>query len=161
MSSKAKIKGTRVENEIVKLYKKEGYKARRQPMSGAISAFPHDVFIDDLHEGTNAEVKARKNGEGFKQLEDWKGKADLLILKRNNKSPMVVMDWELYRIYLNDIKRPTTVEAREEKTIQPDTRTREAPKRKIRNGGWRTGHKKAQFPKRPFRHHFSRQTKTS
>ena len=56
MSSKAKIKGTRVENEIVKLYKKEGYKARRQPMSGAISAFPHDVYIDDLHEGTNAEV---------------------------------------------------------------------------------------------------------
>ena len=61
MSSKAKIKGTRVENDIVKLYQKEGYKARRQPMSGAISAFPHDVFIDDLHEGTNAEVKARKN----------------------------------------------------------------------------------------------------
>ena len=155
MSSKAKIKGTRVENEIVKLYQKEGYRARRQPMSGAISAFPHDVFIDDLHEGTNAEVKARKNGEGFKQLESWKGKADLLILKRNNKSPMVVMDWELYRIYLNDIKRPTIVETREEE------KGAGFPKRKIRNGGWGTGHKKAQFQKRPFRHNLSGSPKTS
>ena len=155
MSSKAKIKGTRVENDIVKLYQKEGYKARRQPMSGAISAFPHDVFIDDLHEGTNAEVKARKNGEGFKQLESWKGKADLLILKRNNKSPMVVMDWELYRIYLNDIKRPTIVETREEE------KGAGFPKRKIRNSGWGTGHKKAQFQKRPFRHNLSRSPKTT
>lgn len=156
MSSKAKIKGTRVENEIVKLFQKEGYQARRQPMSGAISAFPHDVSINDLHEGTNAEVKARKNGEGFKQLEDWKGQADLLILKRNNKSPMVVMDWELYRLYLNDIK---TNERREEETLHSETRRRKIPQRKIRNGGWQTGHTKARFPKQTFRHQFPRPTK--
>ena len=79
MSSKAKRKGTRVENEIVKLFQAEGFNARRQPLSGAIAAFPHDVQVSDLFEGTNIEVKARKNGEGFAQLDKWKGSADFLV----------------------------------------------------------------------------------
>ena len=87
MSSKAKVKGTRVENEIVKLFQAEGYNARRQPLSGAIQAFPHDVQVTDLFDGTNVEVKARKNGEGFTQLDKWKGSADLLILKKDRTSP--------------------------------------------------------------------------
>ena len=62
MSSKAKVKGTRVENEIVKLFQAEGFNARRQPLSGAIQAFPHDVQVSNLFDGTNVEVKARKNG---------------------------------------------------------------------------------------------------
>ena len=79
MSSKAKRKGTRVENEIVKLFQAEGFKARRQPLSGAIQDFPHDVQVSDLFNGINIEVKARKSGEGFTQLDKWKGSADLLI----------------------------------------------------------------------------------
>ena len=40
-----KKKGNRVEYKIVKLFEKEGYKARRQPMSGAILGLPHDVVV--------------------------------------------------------------------------------------------------------------------
>ena len=36
MSSKSKIKGSRVERKIVKLFEDLGIKARRQPMSGAL-----------------------------------------------------------------------------------------------------------------------------
>jgi hypothetical protein len=102
--SSQKRKGTRVENEIVKLFIKEGFKARRQPLSGAIQDFPHDVRVADLFGGTTVEVKARKSGGGFTQLDRWKGSADLLILKRDFKEPMVYMSWNLYKEYLNEYK---------------------------------------------------------
>ena len=102
--SSQKRKGTRVENEIVKLFIKEGFKARRQPLSGAIQDFPHDVRVIDLFDGTTVEVKARKSGGGFTQLDRWKGSADLLVLKRDFKEPMVYMSWNLYKEYLNEYK---------------------------------------------------------
>lgn len=105
MSSKAKRKGTRVENEIVKLFQAEGFQARRQPLSGAIQAFPHDVQVSDLFEGTNIEVKARKNGEGFAQLDKWKGSADLLILKKDFSNPMVYLDWDLFKEFLYEYRQ--------------------------------------------------------
>ena len=39
----------------------------------------HIIFQNDLYGGTTIEVKARKSGEGFTQLDKWKGSADLLI----------------------------------------------------------------------------------
>ena len=151
MSSKAKVKGTRVENESVKLFQAEGYNARRQPLSGAIQAFPHDVQVTDLFDGNNVEVKARKNGEGFTQLDKWKGSADLLILKKDRTSPMICMDWEQFKLYLYAAK---TNEGTEEGAIQQDTRRRTISKIKIQNGGWQNRHIKARFGKRRFRHKF-------
>ena len=155
MSSKAKVKGTRVENEIVKLFQAEGFNARRQPLSGAIQAFPHDVQVKDLFDGTNVEVKARKNGEGFTQLDKWKGSADLLVLKKDRTSPMICMDWEQFKLYLHAAK---TNEGTEEGTIQENARRGTGVKRQIRNGGGQNRHIKARFGKRPFRHKFPRPT---
>ena len=119
MSSKAKRKGTRVENEIVKLFQAEGFNARRQPLSGAIQAFPHDVQVMDLFEGTNIEVKARKNGEGFAQLDKWKGSADLLVLKRDFSSPMVYLDWDLFKEFLYEYRQNRrSSESGEQTTVQ-------------------------------------------
>ena len=118
MSSKAKIKGTRVEREIVKLFEDLGYSSRRQPMSGAIQDFPHDVYVNDLFDGTTIEVKARKNGQGFKQLEDWKGSADILVLKKDFNPPSVYLDWNLFKEYLHDYRQHRFGrESREQKTI--------------------------------------------
>jgi len=119
LSSKAKRKGTRVENEIVKLFQAEGFNARRQPLSGAIAAFPHDVQVSDLFEGTNIEVKARKNGEGFAQLDKWKGSADLLVLKRDFSSPMVYLDWDLFKEFLYEYRQNRrSSESGEQTTVQ-------------------------------------------
>ena len=104
MSSSHKRKGTRVENEIVKLFQAEGFNAKRQPLSGALIDFPHDVQVKDLYEGTNIEVKARKSGEGFTQLDKWKGSADLLILKRDFQKPMVYLTWDFFKEFLNEYK---------------------------------------------------------
>ena len=101
MSSKSKIKGSRVEREIVKLFQSEGFEARRQPMSGAIQDFPHDVYVNDLFDGTTIEVKARKNGAGFTQLDNWKGSADILILKKDFENPNVYVEWKFFKELLH------------------------------------------------------------
>ena len=160
MSSKAKRKGTRVENEIVKLFQSEGFNARRQPLSGAIQDFPHDVQVSDLFNGTNIEVKARKNGEGFAQLDKWKGSADLLILKKDFSNPMVYLDWNLFKEFLYEYRRSrqgsesgeqTTVQHKlsgEAKTKKDSTYgTSKIPSRKFDNGqGMRQGNRKS-WPK--------------
>ena len=160
MSSKAKRKGTRVENEIVKLFQAEGFNARRQPLSGAIQDFPHDVQVSDLFNGTNIEVKARKNGEGFTQLDKWKGSADLLILKKDFSNPMVYLDWNLFKEFLYEYRRSrqgsksgeqTTVQHKlsgEAKTKKDSTYgTSKIPSRKFDNGqGMRQGNRKS-WPK--------------
>ena len=160
MSSKAKRKGTRVENEIVKLFQSEGFNARRQPLSGAIQDFPHDVQVSDLFNGTNIEVKARKNGEGFAQLDKWKGSADLLILKKDFSNPMVYLDWNLFKEFLYEYRRSrqgsesgeqATVQHKlsgEAKTKKDSTYgTSKIPSRKFDNGqGMRQGNRKS-WPK--------------
>jgi len=160
LSSKAKRKGTRVENEIVKLFQAEGFKARRQPLSGAIQDFPHDVQVSDLFNGINIEVKARKSGEGFTQLDKWKGSADLLILKKDFSNPMVYLDWNLFKEFLYEYRRSrqgsesgeqATVQhklSREAKTEKDSTNgTSKIPSSKFNNGqGMRQGNRKS-WPK--------------
>jgi len=96
MTSSAKRKGTRVENKIVKMFQSLNINARRQPLSGALADFPHDVAVDLLG-GINCEVKARKGGKGFATIKKWKGSADLLILVEDYDQPGVYMDWVLWK----------------------------------------------------------------
>lgn len=88
-------KGNRVERELVNKLKDVGFDTVRVPLSGAAEGFKGDININiSSRETLIAEVKARKDGAGFKQLEDWKGDHDYLFLKRNNCDPMVAMDWD-------------------------------------------------------------------
>ena len=66
MSNTSKEKD-RVENKIVKLFENLGIKARRQPMSGSLQDFPHDVKVELLG-GLHIEVKARKMEKDLLQL---------------------------------------------------------------------------------------------
>lgn len=96
-----KRKGTRIEREIAERLTTAGVPSRRVVMSGAAARYDArlqgDVHVgllpDDKHMWT-AEVKARKDGKGFVQLERWMGDCDLLFVRRNHKSPMVVVEWE-------------------------------------------------------------------
>ena len=64
------------------------------PLSGALGGdLSGDLHIEKTFK---AEVKARKEGAGFKTLENWMGDHDMLFLKRNNKKPMVAMTWDSY-----------------------------------------------------------------
>lgn len=93
MTNRSKQKGSRIEREIVHLHTAIGIPAERIPLSGAAGgSFTGDVIIGDLR----AEVKARANGDGFKTLEGWLGKNDLLFLRRDRQQPLVVMPWAIY-----------------------------------------------------------------
>lgn len=93
MGAMSRRKGGRVEREIVNALKEAGIHAERVPLSGAHGgSFAGDVVIAKRW---RAEVKARKHGGGFTQLEKWLGDNDLLVLKRNHADPMVLLTWDL------------------------------------------------------------------
>lgn len=93
MGAMQRRKGARVERELVNALKAAGIPAERVPLSGAAGgSYTGDLVINGRY---RVEVKARKDGKGFTQLEDWLGDNDLLILKRNHGDPLVVLPWEL------------------------------------------------------------------
>jgi Holliday junction resolvase len=94
-------KGSRVELEVVKRHKELGVHAEKYPLSGAsrFRASGHDV---DLYvHGPDAaplvaEVKARKDGAGFTQLEKWLGSYDALFLRRDRADALVLLPWRVW-----------------------------------------------------------------
>jgi Holliday junction resolvase len=103
-------KGDRIERELVALHQALGVHAERYPLSGA-SRFRdsgHDLDVYAL--GREAaplvgEVKARKDGSGFVQLERWLDDYDALFLRRNNADPMVVLPWRTWAALLAKVPR--------------------------------------------------------
>ncbi len=94
MPNRQKHKGNRVENQMVKLLHDADIPAQRVPLSGQVGGlFSGDIRIAENY---TAEVKARKNGEGFATIQRWLGENDFLFLKQDRKSPIVVMTWEMY-----------------------------------------------------------------
>ena len=79
MSRKSKQKGYRTEYNLVKRFQAAGLDAKRQVLSGALPEYPHDIKINNPD--MIVEIKARKNGAGFKTLKRWMGSADALIMK--------------------------------------------------------------------------------
>lgn len=106
MSGKpSRNKGLRVEREIVNLLKGIGVEAERVPLSGSAGgSFVGDIKISTKDIDFVAEVKARKNGDGFKTLEGWLGENDFLFLKKNKTSPTAVMSWEAFTYLLSNLK---------------------------------------------------------
>jgi hypothetical protein len=93
MAKRSRTKGMRIENEVVHLHLDAGIPASRVPLSGAHGGeFAGDLHILDF----SAEVKSRKDGSGFRQLETWLGDHDLLFLRRDRQRPLVVMPWSMY-----------------------------------------------------------------
>ena len=105
MSRASKEKGSRIERELAKKLTDLGIPTRRVIGSGAHGHIDRRLE-GDLQVGTygahaaewllTAEVKARKNGAGFKTLEGWLGTNDILLLRRNNAEAMAVLPWETF-----------------------------------------------------------------
>ncbi len=94
MPNRQKHKGNRVENQMVKLLLDADIPAQRVPLSGQVGGlFSGDIRIAENY---TAEVKARKNGEGFATIQRWLGENDFLFLKEDRKPPLVVMTWKMY-----------------------------------------------------------------
>jgi Holliday junction resolvase len=103
-------KGDRVELELVARHKALGVHAERYPLSGASrfrgSGHDLDVYAFGREEAPLvAEVKARKDGGGFVQLERWLGEFDVLFLRRNHADPLVVLPWRVWGRLLEKARR--------------------------------------------------------
>jgi Holliday junction resolvase len=103
-------KGDRIEREIVDRHKALGIKAERYPLSGASrfrgSGHDIDIYCYGKDEAPIvAEVKARKNGGGFIQIERWLGEFDLLALRRDNADPIIVLPWRVWATLLAKVRR--------------------------------------------------------
>ncbi len=87
-------KGLRGERFLVNKLKESGFAAERVPLSGAAgNSFSGDLNIPLLGVNRRAEVKCRAHG--FAQLYQWLDKNDLLIVKGDRQSPLVVIPLEL------------------------------------------------------------------
>ncbi len=94
MPNRQKHKGNRVENQMVKLLLDADIPAQRVPLSGQVGGlFSGDIRIAESY---TAEVKARKNGEGFATIQKWLGENEFLFLKQDRKPPFVVMNWNIF-----------------------------------------------------------------
>jgi len=95
-------KGARVERAIVKLHLDAGVPCQRVPLSGAAGG----MFTGDLAIGPKGslvgEVKSRKGGKSFKQIEDWLGQNHALFLHRDRQLPMVVLPWAIYERLIHE-----------------------------------------------------------
>ena len=99
---RSRDKGQRIEREIVNLHREIGVDAERVPLSGAAGGtFDGDIVIAGTFK---AEVKARAGGQGFKTLTRWLADHDVLFLREDRETPLVVMPW---RTYERMIKRLT------------------------------------------------------
>jgi hypothetical protein len=105
-----RVKGSRIEREIVDRHLAIGIKSERYPLSGASrfrgSGHDVDVYAFGTEEAPLvAEVKARANGGGFVTLEKWLGEYDALMLRRNHADPMVVLPWRGWAALLAKVRR--------------------------------------------------------
>lgn len=160
MGKRSQSKGGRREREAVKLLEKFGWRARRQPYSGAKQDWPHDLQARiELPDGTshdlNVEVKARANGGGFTQLERWKADADVLMLRRDNAPWLFCFDEHTLQQLVDTLARreavardaaadgahashPEDVRRTPRRLGQGVDRPKHRwPKRKLQSRGWR------------------------
>jgi hypothetical protein len=107
---RSRRKGDRVERELVEQHKALGIHAERYPLSGASrfrgSGHDLDIYACGREQAPLVcEVKARKGGAGFAQLERWLGEYDALFLRRNNADPLVLLPWRIWARLIQAVKR--------------------------------------------------------
>ena len=109
MGKASRDKGARIEREIVALHKEIGVHAEKVPLSGGARYRGNSTDVDIYPRGKEeaplcSEVKGRKNGQGFKTIEKWMGEADILFLRRDRTSPIVILPWLIYAKLLTGFK---------------------------------------------------------
>lgn len=87
--SASKQKGYRAEVAIVKTLQAAGIEARRQPLSGSMNDFKGDVILPS---GEKIEVKHRESIGDYYWSWLEQGDAKYLVIKKNGKPPLVLME---------------------------------------------------------------------
>jgi len=107
---RSRVKGDRIEREIVSRHAAIGIKAERYPLSGGsrFRGSGHDVDIYAFGKDEAplvAEMKSRRSGAGFVTLEKWLGEHDCLFLRRDSAEAMVLLPWRVWAALLARLRR--------------------------------------------------------
>jgi hypothetical protein len=85
-----RAKGNRTERALVRFLQSRGFASERIPLSGgAGGSFVGDIAVPILGVDRTIEVKVR--GAGFRQLYSWLEQRDLLIVRADRRTPLVVL----------------------------------------------------------------------
>lgn len=105
MGKSQRDKGARFEREIVNKAKEHSIEAYRVPLSGSAVGFKDDI---ELRFGRETwRIEAKKRGNGFKQIYDWKGEADILVIGADHKPAMAVLDLDDFFNLITEAKNDT------------------------------------------------------
>ena len=98
MSAKAKIRGYNHEISVRDKHIVAGIPCERVPLSGSMGGkYAGDLCVPSVERREFIlECKARRNGSGFKMIEDWIEGKDILFMRRNNQEDLVVMPLSVY-----------------------------------------------------------------
>jgi len=91
----AKAKGTRLEKLVADDLQALGLEAGKQPGSGIYEDYPSDNWA--IIHGKRYIFECKARAEGHRTLDRWRGDADLLVIKRDRKEPMVYMAWSVFK----------------------------------------------------------------
>ena len=107
--AKHRRKGSVIERKLVDLHRSVGIAAEPLSASRASrfrgSGHDVDVYAHGRDEAPLVfEVKARKGGAGFTQIERWLGEYDGLALRRNHAEPLIVLPWRVWAALLKKVR---------------------------------------------------------
>lgn len=107
MGKPQRQKGLRNENRIKNLHTDLGIKATR--ISAPYKSGP-DLQITIDGDSLAGEVKARKDGAGWKIIKRWITNANALFLVEDREEPLVVLRWETYAALISRKDDPNVLE---------------------------------------------------
>ncbi len=100
MGKSQRDKGARFEREIVNAAREQDLDAFRVPLSGAANGFKDDVVLRDC-EGIEWRLEAKKRADGFKQIYQWLGEADALVIGADRRPALAVIPLTAFLDLLN------------------------------------------------------------
>ena len=96
MGRASRDKGARFEREVVNRLKERHMDALRVPLSGAAAGFKDDVLVHVHWQKEPLRLECKKRATGFRQIYDWLGESDALVIAADRKPTLVVIDLELF-----------------------------------------------------------------
>ena len=94
--SKAKDKGRRLENIVVKTLNDNDIPAKRVPLSGSLRGEYSDDIVIGTIEQPIARIECKNREQISKNLWEWLDNVDYLIVKKNQYKPLVIMDMDKF-----------------------------------------------------------------
>lgn len=99
MGKFSRDKGARKEREVVNTYRSKGYKAERVPLSGAAGgSFAGDILVyanvKTVPSIQTMTVEVKHRADGFKQIYNWLGDNDALVIGADRQPQLLVIPLE-------------------------------------------------------------------